>query len=146
MTAGLPKRSKRYGVGKEIGGAVYVHRDYEGRLGDAVTEAMPKAIHGIARSLAIRKSTTTSGSSSPMTIRDSMSNRASKDRSLGRHSRELIESESGGRATGTSTLSRDSCRVRETHHREWRVAHNLFKIEAAEVGRFFAAPMRRIVA
>ena len=24
----LPKRSKRFGVGKEIGGAVYVHRDY----------------------------------------------------------------------------------------------------------------------
>ena len=39
MTAGLPKRSKRFGVGKEIGGAVYVHRDYEDRLGDAVTEA-----------------------------------------------------------------------------------------------------------
>lgn len=39
MTAGLPKRSKRFGVGKEIGGAVYVHRDYEGRLGDAVAEA-----------------------------------------------------------------------------------------------------------
>lgn len=39
MTVGLPKRSKRFGVGKEIGGAVYVHRDYEGRLGDAVTKA-----------------------------------------------------------------------------------------------------------
>jgi hypothetical protein len=25
----LPKRSKRFGVGKEIGGAVYVHRRYE---------------------------------------------------------------------------------------------------------------------
>jgi hypothetical protein len=39
MTAGLPQRSKRFGVGKEIGGAVYVHRDYEDRLGDAVREA-----------------------------------------------------------------------------------------------------------
>ena len=29
----LPKRSKRYGVGKEIGGAVYVHRRYEHVLG-----------------------------------------------------------------------------------------------------------------
>jgi len=25
----LPKRSSRYGIGKEIGGAVYLHRDYE---------------------------------------------------------------------------------------------------------------------
>ena len=24
----LPKRSKKFGVGKEIGGAIYVHRDY----------------------------------------------------------------------------------------------------------------------
>jgi hypothetical protein len=39
MTATLPKRSKRFGVGKEIGGAVYVHRDYEGTLGDRVQEA-----------------------------------------------------------------------------------------------------------
>ena len=35
----LPKRSKRYGVGKEIGGAVYVHRRYEHVLGAAVEEA-----------------------------------------------------------------------------------------------------------
>lgn len=28
MKINLPKRSKRFGVGKEIGGAVYVHRDY----------------------------------------------------------------------------------------------------------------------
>jgi hypothetical protein len=35
----LPKRSRRYGVGKEIGGAVYVHRMYEEVLGDAVESA-----------------------------------------------------------------------------------------------------------
>lgn len=35
----LPKRSKRFGVGKEIGGAVYVHRQYEGVLPEEVTEA-----------------------------------------------------------------------------------------------------------
>jgi hypothetical protein len=35
----LPKRSKRYGVGKEIGGAVYVHRKYEYVFGSAVEEA-----------------------------------------------------------------------------------------------------------
>ncbi len=35
----LPKRSKRYGVGKEIGGAVYVHRSYEQVLGSAVEAA-----------------------------------------------------------------------------------------------------------
>ena len=32
----LPVRSRRYGVGKEIGGAVYVHRQYEDRLGPTV--------------------------------------------------------------------------------------------------------------
>jgi hypothetical protein len=31
--AELPSRSRRFGVGKEIGYAVYVHRDYEDRLG-----------------------------------------------------------------------------------------------------------------
>lgn len=35
----LPKRSTRYGVGKEIGGAVYVHRRYEHVFGAAVEEA-----------------------------------------------------------------------------------------------------------
>jgi hypothetical protein len=35
----LPKRCKRYGVGKEIGGAVYVHRRYEHIFGSAVEEA-----------------------------------------------------------------------------------------------------------
>ena len=35
----LPERSRRFGVGKEIGHAVYVHRDYEDRLGPAVAEA-----------------------------------------------------------------------------------------------------------
>jgi hypothetical protein len=33
------KRSSRYGVGKEIGGAVYVHRRYQHLLGPAVAEA-----------------------------------------------------------------------------------------------------------
>lgn len=32
----LPKRSKRFGVGKEIGGAVYVHRSYEHLLPERV--------------------------------------------------------------------------------------------------------------
>ena len=32
-------RSKKYGVGKEIGGATYVHRLYEGLLGEAVVNA-----------------------------------------------------------------------------------------------------------
>jgi hypothetical protein len=35
----LPKRSRRYGVGKEIGGAVYVHRKYECVFGAVVEEA-----------------------------------------------------------------------------------------------------------
>lgn len=35
----LPKRSKRYGVGKEIGGNVYVHRDYETLLGPEIMMA-----------------------------------------------------------------------------------------------------------
>lgn len=35
----LPKRSTRYGVGKEIGGAVYVHRRYEQVFGSAIEEA-----------------------------------------------------------------------------------------------------------
>ena len=35
----LPQRSKRYGVGKEIAGKVYVHRDYADRLGDALEQA-----------------------------------------------------------------------------------------------------------
>ena len=30
----LPNRSRRFGIGKEIGGAVYLHRDYERLLGD----------------------------------------------------------------------------------------------------------------
>lgn len=34
--SGLPQRSRRYGVGKEIGDAVYIHHDYEQRLGDVV--------------------------------------------------------------------------------------------------------------
>ena len=35
----LPKRSRRYGIGKEIGGAVYLHRLYEHLLGTRVQEA-----------------------------------------------------------------------------------------------------------
>lgn len=35
----LPQRSKRFGVGKEIGGAVYVHRRYEHVFGSAVEAA-----------------------------------------------------------------------------------------------------------
>ena len=35
----LPKRSSRYGVGKEIGGSVYLHRSYENRFGDVVLAA-----------------------------------------------------------------------------------------------------------
>lgn len=37
--AQLPVRSRRYGVGKEIGYATYVHRDYEDRLGETVAWA-----------------------------------------------------------------------------------------------------------
>ncbi len=35
----LPSRSRRYSVGKEIGGAVYLHQDYEHLLGTPVQEA-----------------------------------------------------------------------------------------------------------
>lgn len=35
----LPVRSRRYGIGKEIGSAVYVHRQYEDRLGQVVAQA-----------------------------------------------------------------------------------------------------------
>lgn len=35
----LPKRSKQFGVGKEIGGNVYVHRQYESVLGERVQTA-----------------------------------------------------------------------------------------------------------
>lgn len=35
----LPKRSRRFGVGKEIGGNVYVHRQYEHILGSRVQTA-----------------------------------------------------------------------------------------------------------
>ena len=37
--AELPTRSRRYGVGKEIGYATYVHREYEHLLGDTVAWA-----------------------------------------------------------------------------------------------------------
>ena len=35
----LPRRSKRFGIGKEIGGAIYLHRDYESKLGDPLHTA-----------------------------------------------------------------------------------------------------------
>ena len=35
----LPIRSRRYGVGKEIGGAVYLHRQYEHCLGTVIEKA-----------------------------------------------------------------------------------------------------------
>ena len=35
----LPRRSRQYGVGKEIGGAVYLHRDYADLLGEHVVAA-----------------------------------------------------------------------------------------------------------
>lgn len=43
--ASLPKRSKLHGVGKEIGGNVYIHREYESVLGESVKlarEVLPK--------------------------------------------------------------------------------------------------------
>jgi len=40
--AKLPTRSRKYGVGKEIGGAVYVHRQYETVFGDVVATAREK--------------------------------------------------------------------------------------------------------
>lgn len=38
-TVTLPRRSSQYGVGKEIAGKVYVHRDYANRLGEVVAKA-----------------------------------------------------------------------------------------------------------
>lgn len=35
----FPRRSRRFGIGKEIGGAVYVHRSYESVLGSTVQHA-----------------------------------------------------------------------------------------------------------
>lgn len=35
----LPKRSKNFGVGKEIGGNVYVHKQYEELLGSVISTA-----------------------------------------------------------------------------------------------------------
>lgn len=47
-SAGRNLRSKRWGVGKDIGGAVYVHRDYEDKHGDAITKAkqhLPESVN-----------------------------------------------------------------------------------------------------
>ena len=38
----LPRRCPKYGVGKRIGGAVYVHRQYENALGEAMKAAKSK--------------------------------------------------------------------------------------------------------
>jgi hypothetical protein len=38
----LPTRSRRYGVGKEIGGAVYLHRNYERLPGKPIQQAKMK--------------------------------------------------------------------------------------------------------
>ena len=38
----LPKRSAKFGVGKEIGGAVYLHRSYEHKLGNVLVAAKTK--------------------------------------------------------------------------------------------------------
>jgi hypothetical protein len=38
----LPVPSKRFGIGKDIGGAVYAHRSYEDQLGSAVAAAKEK--------------------------------------------------------------------------------------------------------
>ena len=35
----MPRRSRKYGVGKEIGGAIYLHRAYEPALGRGVERA-----------------------------------------------------------------------------------------------------------
>ncbi|MEO2013883.1 MAG: hypothetical protein ABGZ53_05880 [Fuerstiella sp.] len=44
--AKLPARSRRFGVGKEIGGAVYVHRSYQHLLPVAVRDATPSIPDG----------------------------------------------------------------------------------------------------
>jgi hypothetical protein len=44
----LPRRSRKFGVGKEIGGAVYVHRRYEAVLGEAVERARERLPEGFA--------------------------------------------------------------------------------------------------
>ena len=41
----LPRRSSKYGVGKEIAGAVYLHRNYENRLGNVVRYARANLSH-----------------------------------------------------------------------------------------------------
>jgi len=38
----LPKRSRRFGIGKEIAGAVYIHRAYQAMLGDCVLLALAR--------------------------------------------------------------------------------------------------------
>lgn len=44
--AALPKRCPKYGVGKRIGGAVYVHHQYEHVLGEAMTRAKSQLPRG----------------------------------------------------------------------------------------------------
>lgn len=38
----LPKRTSKFGIGKDIGGAVYLHRTYEHKLGHAIAAAKTK--------------------------------------------------------------------------------------------------------
>ena len=45
VSRSLPRRSVRFGVGKDIGGAVYLHRDYENALGDVVVTAKARLPH-----------------------------------------------------------------------------------------------------
>jgi hypothetical protein len=42
----LPNRSRRFGIGKEIGGAVYLHRDYECLLGEPLAGAKTRLPDG----------------------------------------------------------------------------------------------------
>ena len=41
-TVTIPRRSSQYGVGKEIAGKVYVHRDYANRLGEVASKAVER--------------------------------------------------------------------------------------------------------
>ena len=44
----IPGGSRKYGVGKEIGGAIYVHRQYEDVFGDVVANARKLLPEGFA--------------------------------------------------------------------------------------------------
>ena len=152
----LPKRSTEFGVGKEIGGAVYLHCSYEDRIGNVLVAAKAKLrndfdyqivkynyLPGLSRLFSItnstspqnrpwatfssstqkavcgddgnrptRKSTITSGFSSQMISKDSMSKRAGSGHLHGCGSTELIASESAEKTIGTSSFSPD-CMTRK---------------------------------